>query len=104
MKRKITGSRPVADRAAGLATRECLSAPTRELAQRLSGTVEVLLLWHPEIERVDLSVHDPTTGTGFHVEVAPSDALDAFYHPYAYAPRSESSHCADRAETTIADG
>jgi hypothetical protein len=26
------------------------SAPTRELAQRLSGTDEVLLLWHPAIE------------------------------------------------------
>jgi hypothetical protein len=104
MKGKITGSSSVPDRAASLATGECPSGPTRELAQRLSGAVEVLLLWHPEIERVDLSVHDLTTGTGFHIEVAPGNALDAFYHPYAYAPRRESSHCVDRGETTIVDG
>jgi hypothetical protein len=65
--------------------------PARELAQRLSGTVEVLLLWHPDSDRVELSVHDPRTGGGFHVEVAPDNALDAFQHPYAYAARGESS-------------
>ncbi len=34
---------------------------TRELAQRLSGRVEVLLLWQPEADRVELSVHDLAT-------------------------------------------
>jgi hypothetical protein len=57
------------------------NAPTRELAQRLSGTDEVLLLWYPEIEQVELSVSDVTTGEGFHIEVAPGTALDAFHHP-----------------------
>jgi hypothetical protein len=57
----------------------------RELAQRLSGGVEVLLLWHPKDERVELSVRDLADGTSFHMEVAPGDALDAFRHPYAYA-------------------
>jgi hypothetical protein len=33
---------------------ECVSAPTRELAQRLSGTVEVLLLWHRKTDRWSL--------------------------------------------------
>jgi hypothetical protein len=60
-------------------------ARTRELAQRLSGTDEVLLLWHPEIDCVELSVSDVTTGEGFHIEVAPGTAMDAFHHPYAYA-------------------
>jgi hypothetical protein len=60
---------------------------TRELAQRLSGTAEVLLLWHPEIDCVELSVSDLATGEGFHVEVAPGNAMDAFHHPYAYAAR-----------------
>ena len=73
--------------------------PTRELAQRLSGTVEVLLLWHPAIEQVELSVCDPATGTGFHLDVAPDNALDAFHHPYAYAAGREA-----RAERTIVDG
>ena len=67
------------------------SAPTRELAQRLSGPDEVLLLWHPEIDRVELSVSDVTTGEGFHIEVAPGTAMDAFHHPYAYAARRESA-------------
>ena len=46
------------------------NAPTRELAQRLSGAAEVLLLWRPEIDRVELSVRDLVTGAGFHIEVA----------------------------------
>ena len=64
-----------------------VSAPARELAQRLSGTDEVLLLWHPESERVELSVRDSETGASFHLDVAPACALDAFYHPYAYIAR-----------------
>jgi len=58
--------------------------PSRELAQRRSGTDEVLLLWDPESDRVELYVRDRVTGTGFRVEVAPDEAIDAFYHPYAY--------------------
>jgi hypothetical protein len=79
------------------------SAPTRELAQRLSGTAEVLLLWHPEIDRLELSVQDLSTGAGFSIEVAPVNAIDAFYHPYAYAARRENAYRVVRAETTIVD-
>ena len=81
-----------------------LGAPIRELAQRLSGTDEVRLLWRPEIDRVELSVSDVRTGEGFHIEVAPRTAMDAFLHPYAYAARRESSYQVVRAEATIADG
>jgi hypothetical protein len=66
-----------------------MSAPARELAQRLSGTDEVLLLWHPESERVELSVRDVASGIGFHLEVAPGSAIDAFNHPYAYVAQRE---------------
>ena len=69
------------------ATGDCVRAPTRELAQRLSGTIEVRLLWHPETHRVELSVLDLATGAGFHLDVRPGNAMDAFYHPYAYAAR-----------------
>jgi len=62
------------------------SAPGRELAQRQTGSVEVRLLWHAETDRVEVSLHDSATDAGFEVDVAPGDALDAFYHPYAYAP------------------
>jgi hypothetical protein len=78
-------------------------SPVRELAQRLSGTAEVLLLWQPESDRVELSVHDSATGAGFQIEVAPDNAIDAFHHPYAYAARRE-AHRLDRDETTIVNG
>ena len=99
MKRKITN-----DDGSWPAIGECVSTPTRELAQRLSGTVEVLLLWHREIDRVDLSVRDLSTGAGFQFEVAPANAIDAFHHPYAYAARHGNSYRVDRYETTIVDG
>ncbi len=98
MKRKIAN-----DDGPCPATGECVSAPTRELSRRLTGTVEVLLLWHPETDRVGLSVRDLATGAGFHLEVASADAIDAFYHPYAYAARRETSYRVLRAETTIVD-
>jgi hypothetical protein len=80
------------------------NAPTRELAQRLSGADEVLLLWHPEIDRVELSVRDVVTGSSFHIEVAPGKAIDAFYHPYAYAAARGDSYRVDQDEETIVDG
>ena len=61
-------------------------APIRELAQRQTGSVEVRLLWNAEADRVEVSLHDSATDVGFRIDVAPGDALDAFYHPYAYAP------------------
>jgi hypothetical protein len=62
-----------------------MNARARELAQRLSGTDEIRLLWNPESERVELSVRDVETGEGFHLEVTPALAFDAFHHPFAYA-------------------
>ena len=68
-----------------------MSAAARELAQRLSGKDEVLLLWYPDSNRLELSVRELATGEGFHIEVAPRSAIDAFYHPYAYVSRRENS-------------
>lgn len=86
------------------ATGERLSALTRELAQRQSAGIEVLLLWHPEVDRVEVSVHDSRTGAEFQIDVPPADALEAYYHPYAYAARLETSHGVDRDEAAILDG
>jgi hypothetical protein len=94
----------MADRAVGLPAGERLSAPTRELALRRSGTDEVLLLWHPSSDRVELSVRNLATGAGCQIEVAPADAIDAFYHPFAYAGSCERSERVDREETTIDGG
>lgn len=80
------------------------SAAARELAQRLTGSDEVLLVWHPEVDRVEVSVRDVVTGVGFHVEVAPDKAIDAFYHPYAYAAARRDFDLLDRNEATIVNG
>ena len=66
-------------------------APTRELARRQSGAGEVLLLWHPALDQVEVCVRDPANGGGFRIEVAPGDAMEAFHHPYAYGPGHECS-------------
>jgi hypothetical protein len=54
----------MADRAGRLAAGERTRAPARELAQRLSGADEVLLLWYPEGDQVELAVRNVATGTG----------------------------------------
>jgi hypothetical protein len=61
-----------------------MTGSARELAQRVSGGDEVLLLWYPHSDRVEVSVRDLATGLGFNVEVAPDTAIDAFHHPHAY--------------------
>ena len=58
---------------------------TRELAVRESEGIQVLLLWHPNENALTVSVEDSRVGGGFQLAVAPDRALDAFYHPYAYA-------------------
>ena len=79
-------------------------ANARELAQRLSGTVEVRLIWDPQIDQLELSVCNLVTGEGFNLEVAPGNAMDAFDHPYAYAARHENARPLERDETAILDG
>ncbi len=58
---------------------------TRELAARESNGLHVVLLWHPREDALTVSVEDDRLGDRFHVAVAPDRALDAFYHPFAYA-------------------
>jgi hypothetical protein len=63
------------------------SAPpeTRELAARESDGLHVLLLWHPREDALTVSVEDARAGERFQLAVARDRALDAFYHPFAYA-------------------
>ena len=58
---------------------------TRELAERDSDGIHVLLLWHPRENTLTVSVEDARVGDQFDIAVAPDRALDAFYHPFAYA-------------------
>jgi hypothetical protein len=58
---------------------------TRELAARESDGIYVLLLWDPQQDAITVSVDDDRVGDGFQLAVPPDRALDAFYHPFAYA-------------------
>jgi hypothetical protein len=63
------------------------SAPLmRELDRRRNDGIDVRLLWNQTDDRVVVTVFDAKTSDAFKVEVAPYNALDAFHHPYAYAP------------------
>lgn len=71
-------------------TGERTATPPRELARRVSGTVEVLLQWYSETNRVELAVRE-STGAELHIDVPPTAALDAFYHPYTYVANETES-------------
>jgi hypothetical protein len=58
---------------------------TRELAARESDGIHVSLLWHTAENTLTLSVEDARLGDRFQLAVEPDRALDAFYHPFAYA-------------------
>ena len=58
---------------------------TRELAARDGDGIHVRLLWHPRENALTMSVEDALVGDRFQVAIAPDRALDAFYHPFAYA-------------------
>jgi hypothetical protein len=61
----------------------------RELDRRASDGIDVRLLWHPQTNSVALAVHDELTGHDLVFEVDPAEAVRAFQHPYAYAPRQQ---------------
>ena len=58
---------------------------SRELGSRESDGVCVILLWNPHDDALILSVKDARTGQCFELAVERDRALDAFYHPFAYA-------------------
>ena len=56
----------------------------RELASREGDGLAVTLLWDKATDRVKVAVADATLDE-VHIDVARPHALDAFYHPFAYA-------------------
>ena len=59
----------------------------RELAFRESDGVAVTLLWDSTEDRILLDVYDARVDKSFVRDVERADALDAFYHPFAYQDR-----------------
>ena len=61
------------------------TSTTRELAARDNHGISVRLLWHPRESALTVSVEDTCIGDRFQFAVPPERALEAFYHPFAYA-------------------
>ena len=59
--------------------------PLTELDRRTSDGVEVALLWSRDDDRLFVTVTDYGTRESFTFHVNHEDALDAFFHPFAYA-------------------
>ena len=60
-------------------------AHDKELAHRQNDGIDVTLLWHSDDDSVVVSIHDAKSDYAFEVGVPRERALDAFYHPFAYA-------------------
>jgi hypothetical protein len=57
-----------------------------ELARRVSGGIEVALFWSATGNSTTVEVWQAATGETLRFTVARTDALDAFYHPFAHLP------------------
>jgi hypothetical protein len=60
--------------------------PERELATRESDGLHVALLWDPRDDAVSVAVADRREGRVLRFVVDATRALDAFNHPFVYAP------------------
>jgi hypothetical protein len=56
-----------------------------ELAQRRNDGLEITLLWAPADDSIHVAVLNERTGRLASFSVDRAKALDAFYHPFAYA-------------------
>jgi hypothetical protein len=65
--------------------RPAMVSEVREIASRESDGLTVVLCSHPREDAVTLAVSDSRNGERFQLPVASDRALEAFYHPFAYA-------------------
>ena len=72
-----------------------------ELAHRATDGLDVSLLWSRRTNRVTVAVSDARSGDSFQLAVDARHALDAFYHPYAYAASSFRSTATRRIEAVV---
>jgi len=57
----------------------------KELATRQADGVVVSLRWHRANDKLTVVVDDTRTGESFRVPARRENALEVFYHPFAYA-------------------
>ena len=69
-------------------TEEAMYAGHRiDLAHRRNDGIDVVLWWSPDDDTVAVEVLHLATDESFELSVERDRALDAFYHPFAYAAR-----------------
>jgi hypothetical protein len=56
----------------------------RELARRASGGIEVALYWNPDDGTTSIEIWQADSELTLHFGVRRSQALEAFYHPFAH--------------------
>jgi hypothetical protein len=61
------------------------SSPVVELADRHSLDLDVVLVWARRSGRLWVDVTHIRTGRVARIKATPSNALDVFHHPFAYA-------------------
>jgi hypothetical protein len=85
--RRRRASTPAESGEAAMTTMELnTSMPrVRQLAHRTYGGVEVTLDWDESDDGLAVTVSDTRTGERFVLAAGQDNALDVFYHPYAYA-------------------
>jgi hypothetical protein len=64
------------------------AADRRELAHRSNNGIEVTLFWTKATNAITLEVLDSSSGNRLAFGVDRHVALDAFTHPYVYAPEA----------------
>lgn len=74
----------------------------RELDHRSGNGIHVSLLWDSATGRVTVELYDEALDEALEFEAPPHRALDAFNHPFAYAPSSESWPATSPAEAVDA--
>jgi len=75
----------------------------KELAFRENDGLEITLLWYANDDRLAVSVYDIRSGELLDVPAPRERALDAFYHPFAYAARRGIDYDAPATEGAIVD-
>jgi hypothetical protein len=60
-----------------------------DLAHRRNDGIDVVLWWSPEDDEVAVEVLHLANDESFELVVERERALDAFYHPFAYAARRQ---------------
>ena len=59
----------------------------KELARRQNDGVVVSLLWRRADDKLTVVVDDSRTGERIRLPARRENALEVFYHPFAYAPK-----------------